>query len=73
MRASGRRPSIPRKIHSANGTLLDQFLPPPTNHRTDQYGGSLDNRFRFLREVVEAVTATIPAHRVGVRLSALAA
>ena len=57
------------EIHAANGYLIDAFLQSRTNHRTDRYGGSVENRFRFLGEVVEAVTAEWPAGRVGVRLS----
>jgi N-ethylmaleimide reductase len=57
------------EIHAANGYLIDQFLQSKTNQRTDQYGGSVDNRCRFLREVVEAVLTVWPAGRVAVRLS----
>lgn len=57
------------EIHSANGYLLDQFLQSKTNKRTDQYGGSLENRSRILQEIVNAVTEIWPANRVGVRLS----
>lgn len=57
------------EIHGANGYLIDEFLQSKTNHRTDQYGGSIENRFRFLKEIVEALTSIWPAHRVGVRLS----
>jgi N-ethylmaleimide reductase len=57
------------EIHAANGYLIDQFLQAKTNRRTDAYGGSVANRARFLREVVEAVTAAWPARRVGVRIS----
>ncbi len=57
------------EIHSANGYLLDQFLQSKTNHRTDAYGGSVENRSRFLGEVVDAVTGVFPANRVAVRLS----
>ena len=57
------------EIHSANGYLIDQFLQSSTNRRTDHYGGSLENRFRFLSEIVQAVSDVWPAHRVGVRLS----
>jgi N-ethylmaleimide reductase len=57
------------EIHSANGYLLDEFLQSQTNHRSDRYGGSLENRYRFLKEVVEAVITVWPAERVGVRLS----
>lgn len=57
------------EIHGANGYLIDQFLQSRTNQRTDRYGGSVERRFQFLREVVEAVLTVWPAHRVGVRLS----
>ena len=57
------------EIHAANGYLIDQFLQSKTNHRTDEYGGSVEKRYRFLKEVVEAVTSVWPAHRVGVRLA----
>lgn len=57
------------EIHGANGYLIDTFLQSKTNHRTDQYGGSVQNRYRFLREIVEVATAEMPADRVAVRLS----
>ena len=57
------------EVHSANGYLIDTFLQSKTNHRTDQYGGSVENRYRFLREVVEGVTSVWSPNRVGVRLS----
>lgn len=57
------------EIHSANGYLLDTFLQSKTNHRTDAYGGSLENRARLLLEIVEALTTVWPANRVGVRFS----
>jgi N-ethylmaleimide reductase len=57
------------EIHAANGYLINQFLDSKTNHRTDQYGGSVENRCRFLKEVTEAVLSVWPADRVGVRLS----
>ena len=57
------------EIHGANGYLLDQFLRDGTNKRTDRYGGTLENRVRFLLEVTEAVTAVWGAERVGIRLS----
>jgi N-ethylmaleimide reductase len=57
------------EIHSANGYLLDQFLQDGTNHRTDQYGGSVENRTRLLLEVTEAVTGVWGGDRVGIRLS----
>ena len=57
------------EVHSANGYLLDQFLQDNTNHRTDIYGGSLENRARLLMEVMEAVVDVWGSDRVGVRLS----
>lgn len=57
------------ELHAANGYLIDQFLRDGTNRRTDRYGGSLENRARFLLEIVEAVSAEIGAARVGVRVS----
>lgn len=59
------------EVHSANGYLLDQFLRDGTNQRTDAYGGSLANRTRLLREVIEAVASVWGSERVGVRLSPL--
>ena len=57
------------EIHGANGYLIDEFLQYKTNHRTDKYGGSIANRYRFLKEVVEAVSSVWNAKNVGVRLS----
>ncbi len=57
------------EIHSANGYLLDQFLQDGSNHRTDAYGGSIENRARLLMEVADAVIAVWGADRVGVRLA----
>jgi N-ethylmaleimide reductase len=57
------------EIHGANGYLLEQFLRPSVNVRTDAYGGSVENRTRLLTEVVEAVAAAIGPDRVGLRLS----
>ncbi|MGL4617945.1 MAG: alkene reductase [Chroococcidiopsis sp.] len=57
------------EIHAANGYLIDQFLQSKTNQRTDRYGGSLENRYRLLKEIVEAILTVFPASRVGVRLS----
>jgi N-ethylmaleimide reductase len=59
------------EIHGANGYLIDQFLRDGVNQRTDAYGGSLDNRARFLFEVITAVSAAIGSNRVGLRLSPL--
>lgn len=57
------------EIHSANGYLLDQFLRDGTNKRTDNYGGSFENRTRLLMEVTKAVVAVAGSDKVGVRLS----
>ncbi|MEY3411144.1 MAG: N-ethylmaleimide reductase, partial [Pseudomonadota bacterium] len=57
------------EIHSANGYLLDQFLRDGTNKRTDNYGGSFENRARLLMEVTKAVVAVAGSDKVGVRLS----
>ena len=57
------------QIHAANGYLIDQFLRDGTNLRDDEYGGSIENRTRLLREVVEAVVGIAGADRTGVRLS----
>lgn len=57
------------EIHGANGYLIDQFLRDGTNQRTDQYGGSLENRVRLLLEVVKAVTEIVGGDRTAVRLS----
>ncbi|UXD87198.1 alkene reductase [Thalassolituus hydrocarboniclasticus] len=59
------------EIHGANGYLIDQFLRDGANQRTDEYGGSLENRARFLTEILDAVTAEIGSGRVGLRLSPL--
>ena len=56
------------EIHGANGYLIDQFLQDGANKRTDNYGGSIENRTRFLLEVTEAVTSVWGGDRVGVRL-----
>ncbi|XP_076888225.1 artemisinic aldehyde Delta(11(13)) reductase-like [Bidens hawaiensis] len=57
------------EIHGAHGYLLDQFMKDGINDRTDEYGGSLANRSKFLLQVVKAVAAAIGADRVGVRIS----
>src|SRR5262245_10610368 len=57
------------EVHAANGYLIDQFLRDRTNQRTDRYGGSIENRSRFLMEVVDAVRVTVGAERTGVRIS----
>ncbi|MET1078794.1 MAG: alkene reductase [Pseudomonas sp.] len=57
------------ELQGANGFLLEQFLSVSTNLRTDRYGGSLENRARFVLQVIDAVSAAIGADRVGIRLS----
>jgi 2,4-dienoyl-CoA reductase-like NADH-dependent reductase (Old Yellow Enzyme family) len=57
------------EIHAANGYLFDQFLHDGSNKRTDQYGGSIENRARFLMEAVDALLTEWPADRVGVHLN----
>jgi N-ethylmaleimide reductase len=57
------------EIHAANGYLIDQFLKTGSNHRQDDYGGSIANRARFLLEVVRAVAEAIGGERTGIRLS----
>jgi len=57
------------EIHAANGYLIDQFLQSKTNHRTDRYGGSLENRYRFLDEIVSSVSAVWSSIRVGMHIS----
>jgi N-ethylmaleimide reductase len=59
------------EIHGANGYLVDQFIRDGSNHRTDEYGGLVENRCRFALEVVDACVAEIGAGRVGIRLSPL--
>ena len=57
------------ELHSANGYLLEQFIRPNTNQRTDNYGGPIENRARFVLEVAEATIAAIGKDKVGMRLS----
>jgi len=57
------------EVHGANGYLIEQFLQSHSNQRTDRYGGSIENRVRFLMEVTEAVVDVWGGDRVGVRLS----
>lgn len=57
------------ELHSAHGYLLHQFLSPSANQRTDQYGGSIENRARLVLEVVDAVSAAWSADRIGIRVS----
>lgn len=57
------------ELHAANGYLMEQFLNPLVNKRTDGYGGSIDNRNRFVLEVADACVQAIGAQRVGIRIS----
>ncbi|MBT7698403.1 MAG: alkene reductase, partial [Desulfobacterales bacterium] len=57
------------EVHGANGYLINQFLDSKTNHRDDEYGGSLENRFRFFKEALEAVLEVWDKEQVGVRIS----
>ena len=57
------------ELHAANGYLLEQFIHPKTNLRTDQFGGSVENRLRFVRDVAEATVAAVGSDRVGMRVS----
>ena len=59
------------ELHCANGYLVNQFISSHTNRRTDEYGGSLQNRLRFLREVVQAVADVVGKERLGVRFAPL--
>jgi 2,4-dienoyl-CoA reductase-like NADH-dependent reductase (Old Yellow Enzyme family) len=57
------------EVHAANGYLLDQFLQTVSNERTNEYGGSIDNRVRFPLEVMKAIVESIGAERTAVRIS----
>ena len=57
------------ELHGANGYLLEQFIRPSSNQRTDRYGGSIENRARFVLEVADAAIKAIGKDRVGIRLS----
>lgn len=57
------------EIHGANAYLIQQFFAPSANNRTDEYGGSIENRARFAIEVVQAIVKVIGAHRTAIRLS----
>ncbi|MFJ4145144.1 alkene reductase [Pseudomonas sp. NPDC089734] len=59
------------EIHCANGYLVNQFISAHTNTRTDEYGGSLQNRLRFLKEITEAVAGVVGRDRLGVRFAPL--
>ncbi|OWB85194.1 oxidoreductase activity, acting on other nitrogenous compounds as donors protein [[Candida] boidinii] len=57
------------ELHGAHGYLFDQFLQPESNQRTDKYGGSIENRARFLLEVIDLLLESFPAEKLAVRLS----
>lgn len=57
------------EVHAANGYLINQFIDSEANNRTDEYGGSLENRLRFLKEVATAIADQIGAEKVGIRLA----
>ena len=57
------------QIHAANGYLIDEFLQGVTNHRTDEYGGSIQNRLRFMKEVIESVLEVAKPEQVWIRFS----
>ncbi|HKB61148.1 MAG TPA: alkene reductase [Gallionellaceae bacterium] len=57
------------ELHGANGYLLEQFIRPTSNQRTDRYGGNIENRARFVLEVAEAAVTAIGKNKVGIRLS----
>jgi N-ethylmaleimide reductase len=57
------------ELHGANGYLIEQFISPATNQRTDEWGGTIDKRIRFALEVARSVAAAIGGDRVGIRLS----
>jgi len=59
------------ELHCANGYLVNQFISEHTNNRTDKYGGSLENRLRFLKEITQAVAQVMGADKVGVRFAPL--
>jgi N-ethylmaleimide reductase len=59
------------EIHAANGYLVNQFISERSNHRTDAYGGTLEKRLRFLKEIAEAVIEVMGADKVGVRFAPL--
>jgi N-ethylmaleimide reductase len=57
------------EIHGANGYLIDIFLQSSSNTRTDRYGGSVENRFRIVDEILTAVSTVFPSNRIGIRFS----
>jgi len=59
------------ELHSGGGYIVDEFLRDSSNKRTDEYGGSFENRARFLFEVLDALSSVFGADKVGVKLSPL--
>ncbi len=59
------------ELHCANGYLVNQFISEHSNQRTDEYGGSLENRLRFLKEIIAAVSEVVGPERLGVRFAPL--
>lgn len=57
------------EVHGANGYLVDQFLQDVSNTRTDEYGGSIENRARFALEVMDAIVAAVGQTKAAIRLS----
>ncbi|ABN66027.2 NADPH dehydrogenase (EPB1) [Scheffersomyces stipitis CBS 6054] len=57
------------ELHAAHGYLLDQFLQPCTNQRTDEYGGSIENRARFILELIDHLSTIVGADKIGIRIS----
>ncbi len=57
------------QIHAGNGFIIDQFLRNGCNKRTDEYGGSYENRCRLLMEILEAVLKVFPRERIGIKIS----
>lgn len=57
------------ELHGANGYFIDQFLQDVSNQRTDEYGGSVENRVRFAKEIVDAVVKNVGAKRTAIRVS----
>ena len=57
------------ELHGANGYFIDQFIQDVTNRRTDEYGGTIENRARFVLEVVDSICNAIGGNKVGIRLS----
>ena len=57
------------EVHAANGYLMDQFIQDVSNKRTDEYGGSIENRSRFILEVIDAVVEKVGAKKTGFRIS----